>query len=198
MIRRSTWIILLVFLVWLGGAWYFQKYQAEKAAAVTPTVARKLLFEGVDQEQISGIEITSALGQTFAVAKDQDGNWVIEGFTAADTNTYQIEDMLSQLSNLTILSELDPSLALESVGLKVPIYTLKLTLQDGQQRIVQLGNVTPTGSGYYAKKENSTVAVVTKYVVDNLINYLDNPPLATPVPTAVETIEVEGSPTPQP
>jgi hypothetical protein len=122
----------------------------------------------------------------------------VAGFTAADTNTYLIDDMLSQLSSLNILSEMDPSLALESVGLKVPIYTLRLTLQDGQQKTVRLGNGTPTQSGYYAQLENGSIAVVTKYVVDNLINYLDNPPIATPVPMATESFEVEGTPTPQP
>ena len=198
MIRRSTWIILLVFLVILAGAWYLQRYQAEKAANATPTAGSKLLFDGVDQAQITGVEINSALGQTFAVAKDEAGTWVVAGFTAADTNTYLIDDMLTQISSLKILSDLGPSLALESVGLKVPVYTLRLTLQDGHQKTVQIGNVTPTNSGYYTRLETGTVAVVTKYVVDNLITYLDNPPVATQVPVPTETVEVDETPTPQP
>jgi hypothetical protein len=198
MIRRSTWIILLVFLVILAGAWYLQKYQAEKAANATPTAASKLLFDGVDQAQITGVEIEGALGQTFAVAKDEAGAWVVAGFTAADTNTYLIDDMLTQISSLTILSELDPTLALENIGLKVPVYTLRLTLQDGQQKTVQIGNVTPTKSGYYTQLEDGKVAVVTKFVVDNLITYLDNPPVATPLPVLTEAVEVDETPTPQP
>lgn len=198
MIRRSTWVILLIFLVILGGGLYFQKYKSDKAAKVTPTAEFGLLFAGIDQTQITGFEIDSTQGKKFLITLGQDGNWIVAGYPAEYTNKYSVDDMLSKIKALTVMSELETAPALDVIGLTSPAYTFQITLKDGQQKIAYIGNETPTSSGYYAKLDNGNPVVVTKYAVDNLLNFLDNPPIATPVPTATETGPVENTQTPQP
>ena len=129
---------------------------------------------------------------------DDSNNWIVTGFTAADTNPNSIEDMLTKITALTIMSELDPAPALDIIGLSTPMYTFIVTLKDGQQKTATIGNLTPTSSGYYAKLENGSLVVVGKYAVDNLISFLDNPPISTPAPTVVDTNTGEKTQTPQP
>jgi len=198
MIRRSTWIILLIFLAVLGGGLYFQKYKSEKSAQVTPTSTYGLLFTGFDQTQITGFEIDSSQGKKFLVTMDETGKWVVAGFTAEYTNTSSIDDMLTKITALTVMSNLETAPALDVIGLEKPAYTLIVTLKDGQKKTAYIGNVNPTSSGYYGQLENGSPVVITKYAVDNLINFLDNPPIATPVPTATETSAGETTQTPQP
>jgi len=198
MIRRSTWIILLIFLAILGGGLYFQKYQSEKQAQVTPTVEFKLLFPGVEKSQITAFEIDDSQEKKLVAAKDQSGSWAVAGYTAADTDPTGIDGMLTQITSLSVLSDLDPAPALDIIGLTMPIYRFKVTLQDGKQKIVYIGKVTPTKSGYYARLEEGNPVVVSKYAVDNLINLLDKPPIATPVPTLPAAELGVATPTPQP
>ena len=198
MIRKSTWIILLIFLVVLGGGLYFQKYQSDKAAQVTPTSELGLLFPGVEQNQISGFEIDSVQGKKFLITMDQDGNWVVAGYPAEYTNKYAVDDMLTKIMALKVVSDLESAPALDVIGLTSPAYTFQITLKDGQQKTASIGNETPTSSGYYARLADGSPLVVAKYAVDNLLNFLDNPPIATPVPTATGTSSVESTQTPQP
>jgi hypothetical protein len=198
MIRRSTWIILLVFLAILGGGLYFQKYQSDKQAKVTPTSEIKLLFPGVDKSQITGFEIADSQEKKLIIAKDQSGSWAVAGYTVADTDPTGIDSMLTQITSLSVLSDLDPAPALDIIGLTMPAYRLKITLQDGQQKTVYVGKLTPTKSGYYGRLEEGNPVVVSKYAVDNLVNLLDKPPIATPVPTLPATEFGENTPTPQP
>jgi hypothetical protein len=198
MIRRSTWIILLVFLAILGGGLYFQKYQSDKQAQVTPTSEFKLLFPGVDKGQITAFEIVDSQERKLIVAKDQSGSWAVAGYTAADTDPTGIDAMLTQITSLSILSDLEAAPALDVIGLTTPAYRFKVVLQDGQQQTVYVGKLTPTKSGYYARIVEGNPVVVSKYGVDNLINLLDKPPIATPIPTATLTVVGEATPTPQP
>ena len=198
MLRRSTWIILVIFLALLGGAWYFQKYQAGRNAEITPTSEYKLLFADLDKAQITGIEIVNSQGKQFSVAMDESENWVVAGFSATDTNPYSIDDMLTKVTALTIMSELNPAPALDVIGLTTPDYILKVSVKDGKQKTAYIGSLTPTSSGYYARMENGGPVVVGKYAVDNLINFLDNPPVSTPMPRVTETDFAQNTPSPQP
>jgi hypothetical protein len=198
MIRRSTWIILIVFLAVLGGGLYFQKYQSNKQAQVTPTSEMKLLFLGVDKSQITGFEIDSSQAKKLVVAKDQSGSWEVAGYTAADTDPTGIDSMLTQITNISVVSDLETAPALDIIGLSTPAYAFKVILQDGQQKTVYIGNLTPTKSGYYARLEEGNPVVVSKNAVDNLINTMDKPPIATPVPTLPPAEFGVVTPTPQP
>lgn len=198
MIRRSTWIILLIFLAVLGGGLYFQKYQSERAAQVTPTSENKLLFLGLEKTQIKGFEIDSSQGKKFSVARTENGEWVVAGYTAADTNTYSIEDMLKKITSLTVMSDLESAPDLSLIGLLTPSYIFKVTQTDGQQLTAYIGGLTPTNSGYYARLEGGSPVVVSKYAVDNLVAFLEKPPVATPVTTVTPTVTEEVTQTPQP
>jgi hypothetical protein len=198
MIRRSTWIILFVFIVVLVGGLYFQKYQSNKQAEVTPTPEINVLFPGVSKDQITGLEIDTSQGKKVVVTKDQSGSWVVTGFTAADTDPTGIDSMLNQVTSLSILSDLENAPALDVIGLTSPAYIFHITLQDGQQEILYIGILTPTKSGYYARLGENSPIVVSKYAVDNLTKLLENPPIATPIPTVTATEMTEATPTPQP
>jgi hypothetical protein len=196
MIRRSTWLVLLLFLVVLGGGLYFQKYQSENQAQITPTAQFKLFLAGIDKNQITGFSIESSSGQKFSAAKGQDGNWSVAGFTAADTDLSGIDDMLTKITSLSVLAELSEAPEEDVIGLAPPVYVFKVTLQNGTQQTALLGTSTPTKSGYYARLEEGSPVVLGKYAVDNLLTFLEHPPIATPIPTETSQGVVPQGPQP--
>ena len=198
MIRRSTLIILFVFIAVLAGGLYFQKYQSNKQAQVTPTPEINVLFPGVTKDQVTGLEIDDNQGKKLVIAQDPSGSWVVTGFSAADTDPTGIDSMLNQVTSLSILSDLENPPALDVVGLTTPAYIFHITLQDGQQKTLNIGTLTPTKSGYYARLGENNPIVVSKYAVDNIMKLLVNPPIATPIPTVVATDMIGATPTPQP
>jgi hypothetical protein len=198
MIKRSTWILLVIFLAVLGGAWYFQKYQTDKQANVTPTATYKLLFGNLDETQITGIQVSSAEGKKTILSVDEAGTWMVSGHPATETDLSAVEDILGKITSMTILSELDPAPDGGVMGLTTPAYSILISLQDGSQKTVYLGSLTPTQSGYFGYDENGKAVVVGQYAVNSLIDLLDNPPVSTPAIVITETTVGESTPTVQP
>jgi hypothetical protein len=86
-------------------------------------------------------------------------------------------------------------LELDTIGLNPAAYQIMITLDDEQQQTAFIGNLTPTGTGYYGFLEGQPEVVVEKVSIDNLLSLLTDPPiLNTPTPLPL----LETTPTIQP
>lgn len=200
MIRRSTWIVLLIFLLLLTATILWQKYKPEKVADVTPTVVAGKLLE-LSEADIVGFEVKNLAGKSVAAEADTTGKWVLAGYSAEETDTNRIQTVLQQLSSMSILSNLEQAPAADLVGLAQPGYVVSVNLKNGTKEVAYIGNQTPTASGYYARTEGGNIVVVNKYSIDTLVGLLDQPPiLPTPLPTETPTSTPEPglAPTPTP
>jgi len=80
------------------------------------------------------------------------------------------------------------NLAPDAVGLDDPEYTITLQFTSGVERIVKIGVLTPTESGYYIPGENGDILIVSRSSVDSLTGLLTNLPYApTEVPAPSST-----------
>jgi hypothetical protein len=207
MVRRSTWILLLILALLIGFAWLFQHYQADKAdnaATATPTVTLNDVFT-LDSTQVKDIKIADSSGNSFEVYRDSASNqWAITDVPVDNADSFQIDSISGQLFALQALDTLTDTPPLDSIGLVTPAYTITITTSDGAQLITYVGSQTPIGSGYYFRVDSGPVVIVDKVVMDDVINLLSNPPLLpTPTPevTPVETtspteIGIQVTPTP--
>lgn len=194
--KRSTWIVLLIFLALVGTLIYLdQKEMAPQATTGTPTLPPERLFTEADGA-LTGIELSDREGLSVRLVKDGD-QWRLEKPIETEANQGLAEEAAAQLAVLRILSK--PGVAPVDAGLASPSYRLVVTTAGGAKKELLIGDVTPSNSGYYAQEAGSqAVIVLDKYGIDALRNLLTAPPYLntlTPSPTPAPPTE---TPTPQP
>lgn len=197
MIRRTTWIYLVFFVALLGFAWYFQNSREKAAAQITPTPGAQNLFN-IEESSIKSLKIEDNQGKIVALGRDEKGLWSLSEPKAEMTDISQAESAVSQLISLTILSSVDPAPSADVTGLNPADYTVTIDFNDGSQKVLLVGKVTPIQNGYYTQMDGGPVNVVNKYGVDAFLKLLSNPPIATPTPTPASTAVHENTATPQP
>jgi len=201
MIRRTTWVILAIFVVLVGVYWFIQRQNKQKAEATTPTPSSQPVF-GTGFDAIQSVRLEDSTSRVVAVEKDGQGIWYLTVPKAELADQDQASTLASQVSNLRSLAIIDTPPALSAVGLDAPAYLLTIKTGDGNQEVAKIGSLTPTNSGYYVEAEGGPLMVVAKTAIDGLVAYLDNPPFA-PTPTVEPTstmtqgtLEPSGTPAP--
>lgn len=185
--RRSTIVYILLFALVLGAAYYFNN-RAETADITIETETAEpieYLFSPADGLP-TRIHIESKGGEVVEVKRNAENAWVLILPDEAAADQGSVEAAAGQVSTMRILERL-PDLAPEAVGLDNPEYTMTFQFTSGVERIVSIGVVTPTESGYYARTEESEILIVSKSAVDSLLGLLTEPPYAateTPVPAS--------------
>ena len=198
MIRRSTWITLIAFLVLAAagyGAVAYKNQRAKTHPTPSPTPNDVITFT---ENDILGVEIDGEGRKVIVQRKDTKSPWEVLQPTPQDGEQPDQERIATTLFNITTLSALNNVPAgtdLNALGLLRPTYILKLHLANGKTWQAEIGKETPIGSGYYARA-NGQLLVVEKYAVDSITNLLNKPPLATPTPVPTSTPTSTPSPTP--
>ncbi len=202
MLRRSTLIVLIVFLVLVGVAVYLQYFHEE--APVIPTEEVSVLDATIpvpedlfdfDPNAVTGLRIDAADGRVVEIEKNEDDAFVlVEPETNAEmTDALRIFDAIDTLARVEIDFNLDPQMALSAFGLDEAAYEVTLSLEDGEDVSFKIGDQVPTKTGYYVQLVDSTPKVVGLYAIDNLLTFFDDPP-AIPTPTPEPTSEVTPEP----
>lgn len=201
MVRKQTWIALVVLLALLSVTFYLQKNPLPSANQGTPTVAptaATLLLEGWQAQDIVSIDFKNNLGLAAMIAQDSQGSWQTgpEGKTAVDAG--KVEEIRSQLASAQVQTLLDPTYSLEAIGLNAPTDVLTIKNKQGQQREIRIGKQTPTGSGYYVQVDDKAPVVVSTGAVEGFLNPIKNDILATPTPEVTPTTAAGSTPTAAP
>jgi len=183
--RRSTIVYVLLFALVLGAAYFFNNRAKTADIAIETESVEPIeyLFTAADGLP-ARIHIESKAGEVVEVKRNAENAWVLTLPEEAAADQGSVEAAAGQVSTLRILDRL-PNLAPEAVGLDDPEYIMTFQFTSGVERIVSVGVVTPTQSGYYARSEESEILIVSKSAVDSLLGLLTVPPYAateTPLP----------------
>jgi hypothetical protein len=184
--RRSTVIYLVLFAIVLGAAYYFNNRAETAEAESTPeptTEPIEYLFTSTDGLPTS-IRIEAKAGEVVEVARNEENAWALILTEEAAADQGSVEAAASQVATMRILDRV-PGLAPDAVGLDVPEYTISFQFTSGAERVIEVGVLTPTESGYYVRGEGSEIVIVSRSAVDSLIGLLTFPPYAlmeTPPP----------------
>lgn len=185
MIKRNTWLLLALFAALAGFAVYLNnkpetaapKADATPSATVAPVEFLFPAQEGV----VTSLLIESREGEVVRVARGQDG-WTLTRPLEAKADPGPMESAASQVTALTVVSRLDLDPAV--VGLKSPAYVITVGFSSGRSVRAEIGDETPTGTGYYVRKDDGSILVINKYGLDALLGLLHSPPyLETPTPS---------------
>lgn len=188
MIRRSTWIMLLVFALAVAGMLLWQRAGIEPAATATLTVQPNVFPFAADA--INKIHLENA-SLVVDYERQTDGSWLMLGEPAVTADGSVISQRLGNLAGARVLNTLSAPPADSITGLDQPLVAMSVTLDDGKTFRLEAGAATPTGSGYYTRVDGSQVVVINKATVDGILGLLQSPPLVTPEPIPTES-------TPQP
>lgn len=185
MIRRPTWIALLLLAALAGFTFYLrQKPKTPAAAEVTPTPADQALFAS-EKGTLTEMAITSAEGQTVEIARGSDRLWVLKQPGPVPADQGQAEAAATQVSVIQNLGPVDAPL--DAVGLAKPAYTVKVTFGSGPSHTLEIGDKTPSEAGYYGRLDGGGVIILSESGVASLLTLLTAPPYqetptASPVP----------------
>ena len=199
MIKRSTWMMVILLVLVAGVAYYMQAVpdnfiQKALMAKNTPTPASPgTLISPVDGP-LNGISLTSSDGHSVTLKRESTG-WTFsldaQSFIPADQNL--AEQAASQALGLRLTSgEIKPATSdLSGFGLDKPAYIYGVTLANGKSVVFKLGKATVLGDGYFLQKEDGTIVAVDKSMMDTLLDLFKHPPYevlltSTPTPLVIE------------
>ncbi|MEJ2709139.1 MAG: hypothetical protein P8074_16115 [Anaerolineales bacterium] len=193
MIRRNTWIILAVFVVLVGVAWYLQRNGGSTEAQATST-PQPVLLAGIDSSQISELKIQDNQGATVVLEQPTAGDWKLVEPQAEATDVAKVQSAVDQLLAVNVLDQIATPPPAEATGLDQPVHTISLQLQDGRQIDVNVGSATPIENGYYVQIDQGSIYVVRQFGIDGIVGLLEDPPIQpTPTPTTPPTMTPEPS-----
>ncbi|MDI6768361.1 MAG: hypothetical protein QMD04_01640 [Anaerolineales bacterium] len=194
MVKRPT-LILLIVLALVIAAFFYLDERPLKATAPTPTAIKSSFLIPKDYGALTRIHILDAQGNRLRMGRDASGNWALSQPELAAANQSQAEAAETQFFALSVLTTLETSPALDVIGLNPPAYTITLGFLDDTQKVLEVGGLTPTGSGYYVSFEGK-IYVISQSSINAVLGLLRNPPYAeTPTIPVTET-SIPATPTP--
>lgn len=183
MIRRPTWILLALFVISLGGLWFWQRSDGNETAETgTPFPTSLPLLLNLDVNQIRDIKIEDAAGKRLVLSSLGGSSWIITEPERDNVDMDAFSSVLQQLTLLQPLSMIDPIPPLDQIGMVIPAYTITVTDQTGKDTIFEVGVQTPTQSGYYVLVEGK-LYVVGAATIDAFLDMLTNPPVPPKIAT---------------
>jgi len=206
MVRRSTWVLIVIFAILVGFAWLLQRYQMNKSdtsATTTATISLANIYD-LNGKQVNEVIISNDAGDKIEFYRDSGSTlWTIIDFPADQVDSFLIDSITAQLFSIKAQETLTQSPPVDSIGLDTPAYTIILTTAEGEQWITYVGSPTPIGSGYYVRIDSGPIVIVDKLVMDDVLNMLSDAPVIhtpspeiTPVSVSPTQIETQVTPTP--
>ena len=189
MIRRSTVVYITILLSLAAVYYYLNNREQPPAVEATPGSTEEISYLFKAEEGIpTRIQIESSSGEAVEVARDAGNAWVLVQPVESEAEQGSAEAAASQLTTMRIVDRIS-DVDSELVGLAEPAYILTAGFDNGTERTIHIGVVTPSESGYYVQESSGgDVFIVSKSAVDALLRLLTNPPYAqTPVPALSET-----------
>lgn len=191
--RAGTWIAVLLLAALVGGAYYLNNKKETAEAEATPT-GETVAFVFAEDSIVSSIEVKPTGGETVKVARNAENVWAIELPFETEADQGLVEAAASQVTALRIIDEVDADPTI--FGFDTPAYSITVEFADGVKQTLEVGDSTPTNSGYYVRLDKKKMMIVGLSSIDALTNLAFSPPyLNTPTPTALPSTPTPASPT---
>lgn len=183
MIRKQTWILLFIFAVLAGAAFYLQKNPLDIAANATPSpTAQASLVEGWAPADITRLEYQNTQGTTTLLEKRGTSGWVYQP-EGQIIDGGKVEELTTEITSARVITSLDSGFDLAAVGLTKSTNSLKLTNANGKIVEIHIGNMTPTKNGYYIQVNQEAPVVVSVGAIQAILDLMTRENLLNLTPT---------------
>jgi hypothetical protein len=182
--QRRKWTLILI-LVALAIVLYLLNNRPEwlpflPVATQEITVETdQVVFSSVDGS-VSAIQIESKDGKVVMINRGEDGLWVVEKPLSASADQGLAEAAAIQASAIKVLKTLENDPGENGTGLGKPNFTISVTFKNGNIGHLIVGDQTPIATGYYARRDNGKVIIISSSAIEALLSMLNTPPIATP------------------
>ncbi len=193
MIKRPTWILLIILGVVLVAYIVIKNRIPATTTTATPTALGDNFLVTAADGTLQSLRISDYNNNVVEMKRDSSGTWVVTLPTPAPADQALAGAAETQVGALRIVTTLDSQLSLTDAGLDTPAYTINLTFTSGLTHVIEVGNLTPSNSGYYVRYDSGNLYVISQAGIDALLNLLKAPPY---VPTATTTPTFEDTATP--
>ena len=186
--KKTTWFVLGAFALLLVG--FLISQNIESAPEETPVPTEEPTLRVLDDQNITQILYTDATGVTIELDKVEALTWTSPTHPEAQVTAGRIEELLANLSGLSIISTLSADTPLADLSLDAPIYSITFVLEDESTYRIEVGSPTAMRDGYYAWIDESEIVVLpttTMEYLPTLMYTIVIPPTATPDPEALPT-----------
>jgi hypothetical protein len=191
MIKRSTWLMLVLFGLVIAGYFLFRGRISTIFSVPTPTAINYNYLITQTDGTLENLRIYDNNYHATQMQRDTSGTWFISQPKTGPADQSLAGAAETQVGALKVLTTLNSQLNLKDIGLDFPSYTMKLAFSSGKQHIIEVGISTPTGSGYYVRFDEGSIYVISKDGIDALVNLVTSPPYPateTPIPTLESTV----------
>jgi hypothetical protein len=194
--RAGTLIAVLLLLAMVELSVYL-KQQKEKTGTGTATAVSEAapIFKAEDGV-VTSIEVKPTEGEVVKVARDEKNAWVLELPTKTEADQAAAEAAATQVSALKVVSQIDNGKSPSIFGLDKPAYIITIEFKNGGKHTLEIGDATPSNSGYYVRVDKGKMVIADLSGIDALLQLGFSPPyLNTPTPTAIPPTETPVTPT---
>lgn len=140
----SAAVILLI-----GAYFALTKIDTKKPVETPNPTAETISIFKTDKEKIVSMTLKTPKSE-FTFAK-KDKNWVVAGWENIKLTQSKVDSLAYDFAMLNADTLISENGNLSDYGLDKPLATPNITLSDGTEKKFILGNLTPTGNGYYFK-----------------------------------------------
>jgi hypothetical protein len=186
MVKRPTWILLTI-LILVVGIYFLIKTNPTKSIVPTPTASGNTFLITQADGTLQSLHIKDDNNHILQMQRDLSKTWVITAPKSAKADQALSGAAETQVGALRIVTVIETPPEASLLGLEIPAYTLELGFVSGISHKIEIGNMTPTNSGYYIRYDDGKIYVISQAGIDALVNLLTAPPYPateTPVPTS--------------
>lgn len=192
MLRRSTWVALVIVAILVGVLLYMNREEqvVEESAESFPTLPSRTVIPDGDGTA-SRIRIEAAAGGVVEVALNLQSNWeVILPFEGA-ANQGNVEAAVTEIDTMRFINEIT-DVPLADLGLAPPAYVFTIHFTSGARHVLEIGDETPSETGYYARLDGNRILVIEDFAIESLLLFVEFPPyFATPTASPLPPTETE-------
>ena len=201
MVKRPTWLLLMALALVVVAYFVIMNHPINTSQA-TPTAPATAFLVTQADGVLQSLHIYDNKGNGIQMQRDPSKTWVITAPTSGVADQGLAGAAEAQVGALRIVTILETPPVPSAMGLENPPYTMEMGFISGASHRIEIGNVTPTGSGYYIRYDGGTIYVIGQSGIDALLKLVKAPPFpatVTPVATIPSTntsITEIASPTP--
>lgn len=187
--KRSRKVILLVLMLGIVAAGWFGAGQLAQKEAVVETVQTIQVLDGAS---VTGMSFEASDGPL--TLSEQDGVWQMEGDGAFPLDQDQAGEYAQLLTALSATRRITGGAQLADYGLETPSFTVEVTLDDGQQVSLEMGDYNSLTGEYYLKRDDqediytveSSLADLFDIEKTDLARLIDTSDVVTPALLSLE------------
>jgi Domain of unknown function (DUF4340) len=173
--KKQLIFAMAVLVLLIAGYLLIPLLNGEKEEVLnSKTEAREAyILTEINEDSYKSLHIENRLG-TYTMIPGENGITLGES-ESMNLNQQTAAALSFGLRNLSSYEIIDENSSnLESYGLNKPLGILTAVLSDDSKVQIKLGELTPSGSGYYTIKEgDSTVYILSPYMAGSLLNSVD-------------------------